>query len=317
MWINGVKSSQRRIRGWSTDVQQRINDYMAELNTQIPTEIHRATRSFNHLNYWKGSEYRTFLLYIGIVVLKDHLPLDQYEHFLELFCAVSICYSSAFIKYRIIAKQLFEEFVDNYIIIYGRDSIVSNVHNLCHIVDDVERFGNLNNISTYEFENALGQLKLWLRRCDKPLEQISRRIIEHCSINQQNWKPPNIDIFSPSVKYSLEGEAGVYKHLNIKPNVILSCRKYGDKFFLSKSNEIVELNYIVEHNGSFTIVGDILNNDGNFFNEPLSSQHLKIYLSAGKKIGKKEFSLECFESKLICLTYQENFVFVPLHHSFD
>lgn len=105
MWVGGVNTSQRRIRGWSTNVQQEINEYLAELNTQIPTEIHRAIRSFHHLNYWKGSEYRTFLLYIGIVILKDHLPSDQYEHFLELFCAVSICYSNAFLKYRMIAKS--------------------------------------------------------------------------------------------------------------------------------------------------------------------------------------------------------------------
>lgn len=230
MWIDGIKQiPRRRLKGWTIDQKQEIDLLLAQLNSEMPTEIHRAIRGLKYMNVWKGSEYRTFLLYIGIVVLKDFLPLDQYNHFLELFCAVTICYSIVYQKYRFIAKELFDEYIENYVFIYGIDAIGSNVHNLCHVIDDVKRFGNLNEISTYEFENALGQMKLWLRRCDKSLEQIARRISESHNIENRHWLDPNDNVFLPSVKYQLNGNS--YKHINIKPNVILSSRKLGDKFF--------------------------------------------------------------------------------------
>lgn len=37
----------------------------------------------------------------------------------------------------------------------GIDSISSNVHNLCHLVDDVKHLGYLPSISTYPFGNIL------------------------------------------------------------------------------------------------------------------------------------------------------------------
>lgn len=41
-------------------------------------------RPLKCIKFWKGLEFRTFLLYIGPVILKDYLPNDVYEHFLML-----------------------------------------------------------------------------------------------------------------------------------------------------------------------------------------------------------------------------------------
>lgn len=126
---------------WKNFEQQQINDLLKQCNNEMPAEIHRSIRSLNHIKYWKGTEYRTFLLYVGIVVLKDFLTQELYEHFLVLVSAVSICYCDAYKKYLSIAKKLFDEFIESYIEIYGIDEIGSNMHNLNHIVDDVNRFG--------------------------------------------------------------------------------------------------------------------------------------------------------------------------------
>lgn len=142
---------------WSVQVREKINQILNAFNSQKPSEIHRKVRTFDYFNNYKGTEYRTFLLYLSIIVLKDFLPIDQYEHFLQLFCAVTICYTNAYKKYLPIAKELFDEYIENYIQIYGIDDIGSNVHNLSHIVDDVNRFGNLSEISTYEFEMHWGK----------------------------------------------------------------------------------------------------------------------------------------------------------------
>lgn len=50
-------------------------------NCKMPVEIHRSVRGLDVLCHWKGTEYRTFLYYLGVVILKDVLPVDVYQHF--------------------------------------------------------------------------------------------------------------------------------------------------------------------------------------------------------------------------------------------
>jgi len=52
------------------------------------------------------------------------------------------------------------------------------MHNLLHIVDDVNNYGTLDNFSTFCFENYMIQIKKMLRKVDKPLQQIARRLEE-------------------------------------------------------------------------------------------------------------------------------------------
>lgn len=54
----------------------------------------------------------------------------------------------------------------------------SNVHNVQHITDEVERFGHLNTLSAYAFENELFRIKHMLRHGHKSLEQVAKRLSE-------------------------------------------------------------------------------------------------------------------------------------------
>lgn len=42
-----------------------------KLNVNITFDFVRKIRGFNDLNWWKATEFRTFLLYLGPVVLKN------------------------------------------------------------------------------------------------------------------------------------------------------------------------------------------------------------------------------------------------------
>lgn len=134
------------------------------MNKDKPREIHRAIRSLDDLNYWKGTELRSFLLYFGVVVLRDHLPQDVYRHFTILVCATTICYTDSYDIYLHIAKSYFERYVETFGEIYGIHSIGSNVHLLTHVYDDVKLFGDLNSISAYPFESRLNFFKLRLKQ---------------------------------------------------------------------------------------------------------------------------------------------------------
>lgn len=175
IWVNGDIIKDFKLS--KNDVMT-FDNLLLKCNNNLPKEIHRSVRSLSTMKYWKGSEYRTILLYIGIVVLKDILRHDVYDNFLYLFCAVTICSCDTYKHFLPLAKDLFDLYITKYIDLYGQHAVSSNVHNLCHVIENVERFGNLNTISTYPFENAARLLKLKLKRCDKSIEQASKRITE-------------------------------------------------------------------------------------------------------------------------------------------
>ena len=76
------------------------------------------------------------------------------------------------IKY---AEELLEYFVEHFEVLYGKQYISHNVHNLLHLCNDVRKFGVLDNFSAFPFENFLGSLKKLIRKSDKPLQQLARR----------------------------------------------------------------------------------------------------------------------------------------------
>lgn len=67
-----------------------------------------------------------------------------------------------------------EYFVKTFKILYGTKSMPHNTQNLLHISQDVENMGILDNFSAFPVENKL-QL---VRKADKPLQQVIKRIYE-------------------------------------------------------------------------------------------------------------------------------------------
>lgn len=145
---------------------------------KMPTEIHRSVRSLEVLAHWKGSEFRTFLYYLSFIILKDVLCYEAFYHFMCFFCAITICSHKQYFAYLQLAEEMLKHFVTFYGNIYGKGYVTSNVHNLSHLVDEVRKFGVLQDFNTYPFENELFTIKKMVRQGNKPLSQIARRIVE-------------------------------------------------------------------------------------------------------------------------------------------
>lgn len=70
-----------------------VSDFLVKC--KLPVEIHRAMRGLDVLSHWKGTEFRTFLYYISLVILKTVLPDEVYQHYViflrynNLFCRSS------------------------------------------------------------------------------------------------------------------------------------------------------------------------------------------------------------------------------------
>lgn len=141
IWMNGSKNFKHK---WTVSNIIELNDSLRQCNSQMPTDIHRSVRTLDVLAYWKGTEFRSLLNYMGIVILKPVLRKEEYEHFVKLFCAVTLCSNDNYLRDLDVAQNLFNQYIEEFINLYGLDSISSNVHNLAHVVSDVRRFGNLN-----------------------------------------------------------------------------------------------------------------------------------------------------------------------------
>ncbi|CAN7948327.1 unnamed protein product, partial [Ixodes hexagonus] len=124
-------------------------------------------------------EFRTFLLYVGPVVLRKLLSKPEYEHFLVLHAAIRILARPGLCtQQNAYAAQLLQYFVDKFEDIYGSDQMVYNVHALSHLAQECLTHGPLDNFSAFPFESFLGKLKQLLRTKNRPLAQVSRRLSE-------------------------------------------------------------------------------------------------------------------------------------------
>ena len=86
--------------------------------------------------------------------------------------------------------------------------LVYNIHNLVHVVDDVEKYGHLDKFSAFRFESYLGFLKRIVRNPANPLPQLIRRLAEtsknqtvlmHAKRyeSQRNFEPKKLHTFGP------------------------------------------------------------------------------------------------------------------------
>lgn len=115
-WMGKV-SAQTRL--WSEHMIDEISNVLLTYNTTRPKEIHRKIRSLKVMHCFKGTEFRTIMMYVGIVLFKDYLPTEEYDLFLKLFCAVTLCSTKAYSHKLGRARELFDEFIEGHINIYG------------------------------------------------------------------------------------------------------------------------------------------------------------------------------------------------------
>ena len=156
-----------------------ISDHMSSFNGCLPSEFVRQPRGLTDLDRWKATEFRSFLLYTGPVVLKSILARQNYHHFLCLSIAVSILLNDNDDyrrKYSAYAKVLLRHFVSQSSKYYTQSFVVYNVHALIHLSDDLREKQSLNDINAFPFENYFQSLKKMVRNGNNPIAQVTERL---------------------------------------------------------------------------------------------------------------------------------------------
>lgn len=317
-WRDGNMGNYRA--KWSARTTEEISRRLKLM--KMPSEIHRSVRGLDCLAHWKGTEFRTFFYYLSLVVLKPVLPADLYEHFLVLFCAVTICSSKTYSHLLNLAHKLLLHYIEIFKKLYGEDYITSNVHNLNHLVDDVKKFGVLSEFNAYPFESKLCQIKNLLRTGNNPLSQAAKRLIEidEVTLNQSydtttKCKIPKLTKETVGENTTQNSASPEYAKVQINDYSLSNDRV--NKWFLTKSGKIVGMKHARQLENSVEIYGSSLKQIDAFFKKPILSTRLSIYISDGKDCSPEFYNVNDIKCKMVAIPISQSseFVFVPLLHT--
>ena len=174
LWKEGPKQFRLTIAQ-----QKRISDMNEAIRNHFPSSFNRKPRRLDELKMWKATEFRTFLLYVGPVVLKEVIDVEVYRLFLCLTVAISILSNPRLVqKHSAYADQLLQYFVSGVIAKYEDKFCSYNVHCLLHMAQVAEEAGCLGACSAYKFENNMTDIKRSVRGTGDPILQIANRLAE-------------------------------------------------------------------------------------------------------------------------------------------
>ena len=132
------------------------------MKKSIPREFSRKTRSLAKFLLWKATEFRTFLLYTGPVVLKNKLSRQKYYHVLKLHVAMRLLLNPYTCQTQNrVALGFLRQYDRDCQKLYGKEYMSFNVHSLINLANDAMLYGHLNRVSALPYENKLGHLKRW------------------------------------------------------------------------------------------------------------------------------------------------------------
>jgi hypothetical protein len=260
---------------YTAATKARISAKIAKFLETQPNDFQRKLRSLDRMKCWKGTELRTFALFIGPYVLKDELRKDHYENFLLFHIALTILVHEEFcIKFNDIAKKLINRFVSDVRDLYGEEVLTYNFHVFTHLPDDCLKSGAVDNFSAYSFESYIGKLKNLVKSPFNPLAQISNRIHEifytsSCRITRASGKRA----------YELKNFnniASTYSTLIINERSFSNNGK--DSYALTNDfTPIQTLHFMKKENGSIIAFCKKFTNVQNIYEFPFDSTDLKCF----------------------------------------
>lgn len=310
LWISGPLSIRQ-----GACIINRISEAVISLKAFLPRELARKGRSLSEIERWKATEFRTFVLYTGPLVLKGKLSKLFYRNFILLHVGITILtnleMSAQYCDY---AEELLVSFVKDFALLYGKDMLVYNIHSLTHLANDVRAFGPLTSFSSFPFENYLKSLKRLVRKPSCPLQQVIRRLIE-----KKESKKSFRKITPACKKQHFAGPLPIYcppcnqfEELHLE-NFMISIKK-GDNAIQVHQDVFIVNNIVVVKNVP-KLICTRFNTKGPFFTKPLNSIDLNIVFVKNMGCRNETFCISDVYAKVVLLPFKDGFVSIPLNHT--
>lgn len=306
-WVGKAKSRKGRMS--STDIIT-LSTHLINSHKHWPSEFNRKPRSLIELDYWKATEFRQFLFYLGPVYLKSVLSKVLYRHFLLLSCGIAILASpELYLTLNDTAHSFLIKFVKTAAKHYGSEILTYNMHSLIHLNEDVKNLGPLDTFSAFPFENYLQELKRMLSKSNQPLQQICKRILERKHISPKCHKQTSM-FRNKFIKDKLNGTN--YSQITC-PSYKLSD-KSKDFCVLLNNGKIVTASSFIKEEGVPYIIGLEFIVMQDFFTKPLKSSIMSIYKVKNMSKKKRKYKVSDIKCKMVLLPYKSDFVALPLRH---
>lgn len=241
------------------------------------------------------------MIYTGPIVLKGCVESAIYDNFLlfsvGMFLLLSPGLSDSMIEF---AKKALLSFVTHYIRLYGTDEVVFNVHQVIHLADEYKAFGPLDNIAAFPYENYLGELKRLVRKPDRPLQQVVKRLSE---MLPKESHQSNGDLSSSSK---------AIKKVHFSDFVL--SPKQGDNC-IKIDTDIAIIKDIIKQNESVHIVCQRFQKTESFYTYPCDSSALGCYRVSVLQEKTEIVPLSSVKHKYVLLPENDNgFFAIPLLH---
>jgi len=160
-----------------------ITARLQQVANYIPKEFSRKPRIMKKYGGFKATENRQLLLYTAPVVYYRLINPAAYKHFLLLHSAIRVLVSSSLSEDRLdFAHTALNIFINRAEDIYGPEFLSYITLCLLHLVDDVRRFGSLNELSMFPYENNMMYFRKACRKPHQHLQQIVNRRHEKLQI---------------------------------------------------------------------------------------------------------------------------------------
>lgn len=289
----------------SGDLRVRMSGHLQNLITKMLKEISetqsrsfsRPSRSLEFLKFWKATEFRTFLLYTGPIILKNVLPPELYNNFLLLHVATKMCMKEDYFHHLEIANTLFRSFVTSFEECYGSSLISSNVHNVVHLVHFVKKFGILDSFSAFPFETTLGQIKPLIKKYKQELQQVAKRLIEFGGILEKVNQKYNSII----LEHEYPPKSRRFKQMRMRDSIFTNDDK--DAWFLSVNLKIVRIRFFEKNDSNVIINGEELTSHyQNIYDVPIESRKLECFGTVNLNSINKCYMISDIKCKLLYFT---------------
>ncbi|KAJ8669361.1 hypothetical protein QAD02_016424 [Eretmocerus hayati] len=288
-----------------------VNDKIKEFRAYVPFEFQRKGRSLVEIKRLKATEFRLLIKYEAPVLLRDVLAKEKYEHLLLLHCALWILSDEELItKYEDKAQRFLEKFVKKSARLYGPEFVSYNVHSCVHTVEDVKKYGPIDNYSCFVFENELQILKRLIHSPTNPLRQIVNRIYENFEIRSR--KKADMEIHPIGITYHNKTSKDRYECKSIRQKNLKLSTKAPDNIVYAK-NKVIRVDKIIFHENKYMCVGTPFRYLRDFYKKPIRSSKLGIYYATSESPAQM-FSLEEIDCKCMALPFSDGFVVYPLTH---
>ncbi|PIK56884.1 hypothetical protein BSL78_06210 [Apostichopus japonicus] len=129
-------------------------------NISPPNDDTRLPRSPSQRAHWKASEFRSWILFYSLPVLKGVLPSAYLAHMLLLVHAIWMLLQDSVKEHEIsLCEIILVKFVIQMKELYGAHNMSYNVHLLLHLADTVRNCGPLWSNSCFPFEGYNRKIK--------------------------------------------------------------------------------------------------------------------------------------------------------------